>query len=797
MNVLVAGGVVFDSSVVSTESERVPEPGLQDMSVDSRTWREVLADRIPVSVAEEIDVYENQLELRKQEKLKETVFAELRLRRGAYGQRYDNGQRYDGTETQDIPFPRRGLTKGPDTEWDAPGMQRIKIPFGKLSAEQVEVLADCAEEYSNAVLHITTRQDIQLHFIDIEDTPDMHRRLASVGITTREACGNSVRNVTGCPKAGICRNEQFDISPYANAETWFLLGHRDVQDFGRKFKIAYSGCEDEGCARVMMHDLGFVAAVRTIDGSEERGFRVVVGGGLGAVPHVAKELYEFMPESQMLPVSQAIARVYARLGQKQNRNKARIKFLVAKLGIEEFRRLVDEEIETLEEDPRWSDWLDEAHLPVIEGLSEAATDGSAESKPGFADWLKTNVYEQRQEGFVAVTVNLPLGDITSRQARKLADIMRQYAPDAMRTTVDQNFFLRWIHDQDLVALYNDLYVAKLGLAGAGTIADVTTCPGTDTCKLGISSSRGLGSELRERFEDRGLHFDPLLKDVQVKVSGCPNSCGMHHLADIGFYGSSRNVGAFKVPHFQLLLGGSLEKNAGNYGMAVGAVPSKRVPETVDRLLDLFTEEHEVGESFRGWVTRVGKKPIKERIKDLLEVPAYEVDPTYYIDWHDAREYSIGDIGVGECAGEVVTLTQFSLANAESKTFDASVIVDDPNSTESEATEAAGEAYEAIIFAAQGLLKHEDPDVKSDPGQVFSRFQREFIETELFFERFIGSKEWGYFQAAHEAGGEARDRDEARRRVEESQLFIEAAHACYTRLLQTQASGNGEGVKVAR
>ena len=767
------------------------------MSADSRTWKEVLADRIPPTMAEEIDVYENQMELRKQEKLEEKVFAELRLRRGAYGQRYDNGQRYDGTKTQDIPFPRRGLTKGPETEFDAPGMQRIKIPFGKLSAEQVEVLADCAEEYSNAVLHITTRQDIQLHFIDIEDTPDMHRRLASVGITTREACGNSVRNVTGCPKAGICRDEQFDISPYAKAETWFLLGHRDVQDFGRKFKIAYSGCGQEGCARVMMHDLGFVAAVRGVNGAEERGFRVVVGGGLGPVPHVAKELYEFMPEQQMLPVSQAIARVYARLGEKRNRNKARIKFLVAKLGIEEFRKLVDEELQSMEEDPQWSDWLDEAHLPVIEGLSAPATDGTARPEPGFEDWAKTNVYDQRQEGFVAVTVNLPLGDITSRQARKLADIMREYAPDAMRTTVDQNFFLRWIHQEDLVALYNDLYLAKLVLAGAGTIADVTACPGTDTCKLGIASARGLGAELRDRFEDRGLHFDPVLKDVHVKVSGCPNSCGMHHIADIGFYGSSRNVGAFKVPHFQLLLGGSLEENAGNYGLAVGAVPSKRVPETVDRLLDLFTEERETGETFRGWVTRIGKKPIKERLKDLLEVPSYETDPGYYVDWHDAREYSIGDIGVGECAGEVVTLTQFSLANAESRVFDASVIVDDLTSDDIAVAKAAGMAYEAMMSAAQGLLKIEDPDVESNPAKIFSRFQQAFIDTELFFERFIGAKEWGYYQAAHETGGTARDRDEARRRVEESQLFIEAAHACYTRLLEAQATGNGGGVKVAR
>jgi sulfite reductase (ferredoxin) len=559
------------------------------MSEPKRTWKGVLAERLPPEMAEEADLYEAQMELRKQEKLEEKVFAELRLRRGSYGQRYDNGQRYDGTKTQDIPFPRRGLTKGPETEWDAPGMQRIKIPYGRMTAEQLDVLADCAEEYSNAVLHVTTRQAIQLHFVDIEDTPDMHRRLAAVGITTREACGNSVRNVTGCPKAGICRDEKFDISPYAKAETWFLLGHRDVQDFGRKFKIAYSGCGQSGCARVMMHDLGFIAETRTVDGVEERGFKVVVGGGLGAIPHLAKVLYEFMPESRMLPVSQAVARVYARLGEKKNRNKSRIKFLVAKLGIEEFKRLVEEELESLEVDPRWEDWLEEAHLPVIEGLSEAATDGSAEPSPGFEEWTRTNVYDQRQEGFVGVTLNLPLGDITSRQARKLSDLMRKYAPDALRTTVDQNLFLRWVHRQDLVALYNELHAAKLVEVGAETITDVTSCPGTDTCKLGIASSRGLGAELRERLEDRALHLDPILKDVKVKVSGCPNSCGMHHIADIGFYGSSRNVGSYKVPHFQLLLGGSLEENAGNYGLAVGAVPSKRVPETVDRLLELYLE----------------------------------------------------------------------------------------------------------------------------------------------------------------------------------------------------------------
>jgi sulfite reductase (ferredoxin) len=747
-----------------------------------RSWKDVLAAQMPSSMAEEIDVYENQMQLRKQGKIEEKVFAEIRLRRGAYGQRYDNGKRYDGKATQEIPYPRRGLTKGAETEWDAPGMQRIKIPYGWVTAEQLEVLADCAEEYSNGVLHITTRQDVQLHFIDIEDTPDMHRRLASVGITTREACGNSVRNVTGCPKAGICRDELFDVSPYAKAETWFLLGHRDVQDFGRKFKIAYSGCAHEGCGRAMMHDLGFIAAVREVDGGQERGFTVVVGGGLGPVPHVAKVLYEFMPEEQMLPVSQAISRVYARLGEKRNRNKARIKFLVAQLGIEEFRRLVDAELEVLEPDPRWQDWLDEAHRATLESLPEPATDGSAEPAPGFADWARTNVYNQRQSGFVSVTINLPLGDLTSRQARKLADIVRIYTRDALRTTVDQNLFLRSIHQQDLIAVYNALYAAKLVLSGAGTITDVTSCPGTDTCKLGIASSRGLGAELRARLEARELQFDPLLKNVNVKVSGCPNSCGQHHVADIGFYGSSRNVGAYKVPHFQLLLGGALEDNAGNYGLAMGAVPSKRAPEAVDRLLELFTDEREPGETFRGWVNRVGKKAIKEKLQDLLAVPAYEEDRSFYVDWHDAREYSIGDIGTGECAGEVISLTQFSLANAESRVFDASVIIENQNSTNGSFQEAARMAYDAMVIAAQGLLKTRNPDVPGDPAVVFPAFQEQFIDTQLFFERFVGANEWQYFQAAHQNGGAVRDRDEARRRVEEAQLFIEAAHACYSRLL---------------
>src|SRR5437867_9493275 len=258
------------------------------------TWKEKLAGKMVPELAREIDIFEQQMKLRKQGKIDEKVFAETRLRRGVYGQRYDNGQRHDGQRTQELKFPSGDVTKGPVTMWDAPGMQRIKIPMGKLSADQLDVLADLAEEYSDRILHVTTRQDIQLHFVHIEDTPDLHRRLAAAGITTREACGNTVRNVTACPYAGVCRDEAFDVTPYARALSRFLLGHPDCQDFGRKFKPAFSGCAQHACGLTNMHDLGLIAATRTENGKEKRGFEMYVGGGLGAVPYQAKLFDSFI-----------------------------------------------------------------------------------------------------------------------------------------------------------------------------------------------------------------------------------------------------------------------------------------------------------------------------------------------------------------------------------------------------------------------------------------------------------------------------------------------------------------------
>src|ERR1700691_3640266 len=290
------------------------------MRPSNSQWKIQLGSRVPEQISAEIDVFENEIALKKQGKIEDRIFAETRLRRGAYGQRYDNGQRYDGHETRILQYPSAN-TKGPNTLWDAPGMQRIKIPFGGLDAAQLEMLADLCEEYADGIAHITTRQDVQLHFIHIEDTPALMWRLASVGITTREACGNSVRNVTACPIAGVCREQTFDVTPYANAITWFLLGHPDVQAFGRKFKIAFSGCKENACALVRLHDFGAIAVTREQNGkAPRRGFELWVGGGLGPVPQQARLYDEFVPEEEILPLAQAIARVFARLGEKKNRN---------------------------------------------------------------------------------------------------------------------------------------------------------------------------------------------------------------------------------------------------------------------------------------------------------------------------------------------------------------------------------------------------------------------------------------------------------------------------------------------
>lgn len=746
------------------------------MKTSNSLWRERLLTEMSPDLAREIDIFETEMELRRQGKVEEKLFAETRLRRGVYGQRYDNGQRWDGRQSQQLHYASGDLTKGPNTFWDAPGMQRIKIPFGGLNARQLEVLADLAEEYSDGIAHVTTRQDFQFHFVHINDTPSLMRRLAAVGITTREACGNTVRNVTACPYAGVCPEETFDVTPYARACSRFLLGHPDTQDFGRKFKIAFSGCKQRACGLVNMHDMGAIAVKWIENGRERRGFELYVGGGLGSVPQQAKLFDAFLPEEELLPTAQAISRVFARLGEKKNRNRARLKFLVSDLGIEEFRKVVQEERGKLPYDPIWTAHLEAARSWTEEPLKQAGSLNGAPRPEGFECWLETNVFRQRQAGYVVVTVRLPLGDITAAQLRKLADIARRFVKDAIRTTVEQNIVLRWVSEADLPELHAAVQQIGLGEPGAGTIVDVTACPGTDTCKLGIASSRGLAGELTRRLAEKSVQLDEAIQHLRIKVSGCFNACGQHHVADLGFYGVSRHVGGYTVPHFQVVLGGQWTGNAGAYGLAVCAVPSKRIPEAVLRLTGRYVADRLKSESFQEFVKRIGKSEIKRMLEDLTKVPAHDVDASFYSDWADPREFTTGDMSAGECAGEVVSRVQFELAAAEREVFEAQLLLD-----KGEFQKAGELAYSAMIQAARALVKTQFYDVPNDHDRIVSEFRTRFYDSRLFWDPYAHGKFGQYLFRAHEKASVPYTPDSAHQRIEEAQLVIEAAYSCWARI----------------
>ena len=689
---------------------------------------------LPIAVREEIDIFETELRRIQAGLVDEKIFTEFRLRHGVYGQRQDRVQ-----------------------------MQRIKIPMGRLSADQLVALADIAEEYAVGVLHVTTRQDFQCHFVDINDTPNLMRRLAAVGITTREACGNVVRNVTCCPCAGVCTDEAFDVAPHAHAMAYFMLRHPDAQNFGRKFKISYSGCSEHGCGLGRMHDIGAVAKVQ--DGVE--GFEVFVGGGLGSLPHQAKLYSEFVPADQMLPLAQAISRVFARLGEKKNRAKARMKFLIVKQGIDEFKRLVEEERERLLVDPRWESELREAlqrlqDEPLKPPSRLNLNNGSA---PQLAQWLELNVHPQRQEGYSMVDVYLPLGDITSLQARQLADVSRKYVKDTLRTTVDQNLLLQWVSNADLPSLFADLTEIGLAETGAGRLKDIVACPGTDSCKLGITASRGLAAHLTKEFGN-GMSDIAHRSDLKIKISGCFNSCGQHHIADIGFFGSVQRKKNDTAPVFQVTLGGSTRNNAESYGLAVGKIPSQNVDKAIVRVTEFYNREKQGDETLSDVVARLGKTRVKQELAEFMDLPTFEESPDFYRDIRQPWQYK-RSIGVGECAGEVVDQAEFMLEDADRIHFESTLDLerDRFGDASTKAFEACKKAADALLFT-KGLWL-------SDRYDTVAEFRKHFCDNESFYKPFADN----FLRTAQE--GPSEDFEHARLRVEEATLFIEAAQGVYS------------------
>ena len=538
-------------------------------------------------------------------------------------------------------------------------MLRIKLPVGEVFSEQLEALGTIAREFAPLNKgHVTTRENMQFHFVPLERVPQALSVMGQVGLSTREACGNTVRNVAGCPLSGVCNDEPFDVTPYAGAYARYFLRHPVTQAMPRKIKTAFSGCEVD-CAITSIHDVGFIPRVREVDGREERGFKMVVGGGLSIMARIAPTLYEFVPVSDYLRVSEAALRVFDASDElRKNKMKARIKFLVDRVGIDDFRDMVEKELER----PWAQQPIDPTPLLYLDDeeadASQPPAPGSQASPNGdrgeYDLWRNTNVQPQKQDGFHVALLKLPQGDIQEYQFPLLADITRKYAGGRARTTQQQNIALRWVREDSLYPLWKDLKEAGLAEPEVNTITDVTSCPGTDSCKLGITSSMGLGKAIREELTTMDIS-DPLVKGLHIKMSGCPNSCGQHHIANIGFHGASmKGDGGNQVPAYELFVGGSYNDLNGQSESRIGMrpkgkIPAKKVPQIIRSVLDYYQGNRVGAETFNTFVDRVGVGPfeaIMAESQDLGPLNRDNIDT--YMDWSKTVLYKV-ERGEGECA----------------------------------------------------------------------------------------------------------------------------------------------------
>jgi sulfite reductase beta subunit-like hemoprotein len=546
-------------------------------------------------------------------------FKKFRLTRGTYGQRQD------------------GVN-----------MARIKIPQGILNVEQLELLGHIAERYSRGFGHVTTRQNIQFHFCKLDEIPELQRELARVGLTSREACGNTVRNVTACPFSGVAQGEVFDVTPYAQAVTRHFIRNGICQDLPRKFKIAFSCGHAEDCAQGAINDIGLTAKI--VGGV--RGFQMKVGGGLSTSPEDAHLLFEFIPADEIIPACEAVVRVFDRTGNRQNKARARLKYVIRKFGWEETRRMILEELEKLQAtelgkvpiDPRPAERLSRARLPLLQ-LAAGGDD------PEFRAWKDTNALAQKQPGYFAVTVRLVRGDATAEQFRALAKITARHGDGSLRTTNQQNMLARNVPESSLIALWRELVAAGLAKGNANTIADVTSCPGADSCNLAVTTSRDLASSISAALEGAsGTRAEAMqaARTLDIKISGCPNSCGQHHVAALGFHGAVRRVGVRAMPEYQLHLGGGIDRQGATFGRQIVKIPAHRVAEAVLRLCELYVARREQGETALAFLRRVDEAAVKAHLADLTNVDESNVKPEEFSDLGMQDQFAV-KIGAGECA----------------------------------------------------------------------------------------------------------------------------------------------------
>ena len=693
------------------------------------SFRSELEDLNNPIVARDIIDLEKKIRLFREGVIDSEKFRSLRLVRGIYGQRQEGVQ-----------------------------MIRIKIPFGRISTKQIRRIADISDEYASSTLHATTRQDIQIHYVSLDRTPELWAKLERDEITTREACGNTVRNVTASPTAGIDPQEPFDVSPYAHEMFRYFLRNPICQEMGRKFKIAFSSSEED-TAYSFIHDLGFIPRIAF----GKRGFKVVIGGGLGANPYLAQLAYEFLEEDQIIPFTEAVLRVFDRYGERNRRMKARLKFLLDDIGLEKFMSLVEEEKKALKNNTYKVDTaiLPEPVLPAaLDSLDVPVVD---EKK--YDRWYKTNVYAQKQQGFYGVFVKVPLGNISSDKARKFADIVDRYAANEMRVTVNQGYLIRFVRPEALKPLYVALDSIALADPGFDSVADITACPGTDTCNLGISDSTAISLELEKVIRDEFPDFINN-QDIKIKISGCPNSCGQHGLASIGLHGSTIKDKQGKVlPALVVLLGGGKLKNGeGIISDKIIKIPSKRGPQALRYLLSDYESNSQDGEYYHDYFKRVGRNHFYQILKPLGDIT--DNKPDEYIDWGQEKNFIL-HTAVGECAGVMIDLISTLLFDSEDKISWAAETLEKGLYADS-----IYQSYSAFINTAKALLLGKD--IKpSTQYQTVNDFQREFVDTKLF--EFEGGFKEHVFRINKNAPSEAF----ANVFLQDSKAFLEAAKAYKT------------------
>ncbi|MDG1285420.1 MAG: HEPN domain-containing protein [Flavobacteriaceae bacterium] len=617
-------------------------------------------------------------------KIDEEKFRSLRLARGVYGQRQQGVQ-----------------------------MIRIKIPYGKLSSHQLRRISEVSDEYSRGRLHITTRQDLQIHYVDLNRTPELWAELERDEVTLREACGNTVRNVTASETAGFDVDEPFDVSPYADALFKFFLRNPICQEMGRKFKVSFSSSDsDTGLSYI--HDLGFIAKIE----NNVRGFKVMIGGGLGSQPRHADTLYNFLPSDKIIPLMEGVLRVFDRHGERKSRSKARMKFLLKSIGLEAFKALIETEQKAIEQQ---SVPVNHENFPISKPVKIEAPTVDIKDKKTFELWKSTNVISQKQTGYKAIGIKVLLGDFYTDKARALADLVETYAAGELRLTLRQNIVIPFVREDLIPVVYTEL--EKLGFTEVGynKAVDITACPGTDTCNLGISSSTGIARELETVIK---TEYPTYLnnKDLVIKISGCMNACGQHNMANIGFQGMSiKTKDKFVAPALQVLLGGGNSGNGiGRFADKVIKIPSKRGPEALRLILDDYQLNSDQ-KTFYDYYAIQGEKYFYNLLKPLSESTNLKTED--YIDWGAKQPYQKA-IGVGECAGVVIDLISTLFLESEEKISNARA------DFESKAyNNAIYFAYSSMVNSAKALLLSKSHSTNTQ-ASIISQFDEVFVSTNL-------------------------------------------------------------------